>query len=62
MIYCAGLELHALLSPTGTRYALVYTQEYVKHAGLIATVAVAEAFWWEVFCQVTTKMTSQGSM
>ena len=22
MIYCAGLELHALLSPMGTRYAL----------------------------------------
>ena len=22
MIYCTGLELHALSSPTGTRYAL----------------------------------------
>ena len=27
MIYCAGLELHALSSPTGTRYALGFRQQ-----------------------------------
>ena len=30
MIYCAGLELHALLSPTGTRYALGITYKLVE--------------------------------
>ena len=34
MIYCAGLELHALSSPTGTRYALGRGQ---KVLGLLGT-------------------------
>ena len=33
MIYCAGLELHALSSATGTRYALGHTTFWVTIVG-----------------------------
>ena len=36
MIYCAGLELHALSSPTGTRYALELIQ--LMHSSTHSTV------------------------